>query len=160
MSTWKEAFLQQARSDFMVLLHLKQTTLDYCHFLHYLQMASEKLAKSHLCHGTNPPKFVHDALVKFIRVESIAGKLRWSYPGFSAAQYRETMKDLLPLAQKIEALAPEKNVSCPNPEYPWIFPGSSATEVIAPAQYHFPHFDKKNFQMIRFFEFLKKQLNT
>jgi hypothetical protein len=45
---WHEAYLVQARSDYAVLRGLGLQNADYCHRLHYLQMASEKLAKAML----------------------------------------------------------------------------------------------------------------
>ncbi len=161
MPTWKEAFFKQAQSDFTMMLNLEeQPGSNFCHRLHYLQMASEKLAKSYLCNGLEPPQFVHQALVRFIRYESIHAKLRWLLPRLSAAQYRLAMKELLPIAERIEALAPERDASRPNPEYPWLFPGATPDSVTVPAEYAFGEFDaKKDIRLMRFINYLKKLLN-
>jgi hypothetical protein len=50
--TWREAFRQQALSDYAVFRHLTRVAdIPVCHRLHYLQMATEKLAKSLLLVG-------------------------------------------------------------------------------------------------------------
>jgi len=45
---WSKVFLEQASSDWQVYEHLKGTHFPNCHALHYLQMATEKLAKAYL----------------------------------------------------------------------------------------------------------------
>ena len=53
--TWSEAFCTQAESDFRVFQKLMRENgsgeVAFCHCLHFLQMATEKLAKSFLCLG-------------------------------------------------------------------------------------------------------------
>jgi len=44
---WSEAFLAQAKSDWQIYEHLEKTSFSKCHALHYLQMATEKLAKAY-----------------------------------------------------------------------------------------------------------------
>jgi hypothetical protein len=44
---WSDAFLTQARSDWQVFEHLYDSDFPECHALHYLQMATEKLAKAY-----------------------------------------------------------------------------------------------------------------
>lgn len=43
--TWREAFLNQARSDAEIRRLLNRERTEYSHQLHYLQMVTEKLAK-------------------------------------------------------------------------------------------------------------------
>jgi hypothetical protein len=55
--TWRDAFLKQAHSDYSVYKKLNELRLPLCHKLHYLQMATEKLAKAYQCNNRNtPPK--------------------------------------------------------------------------------------------------------
>jgi hypothetical protein len=44
--SWREAFLRQAHSDYAMVLHLNEPSVSYCHRLHFLQMAAEKLGKA------------------------------------------------------------------------------------------------------------------
>ena len=66
---WRTAYFQQARSDYDMLLRLlKEENVPECQRLHYLQMATEKLAKGFLTQPGGPryPK-VHDAFVRFVK---------------------------------------------------------------------------------------------
>ena len=66
--TWRDAYLQQAWSDFKVYLALNANNYALCHQLHYLQMTTEKLAKGFQCptEGKPYPK-THFAFVKFLQ---------------------------------------------------------------------------------------------
>ena len=48
MMDWSGAFLEQAKSDYEVFRLLNASRQSLCHRLHYMQMASEKTAKSFL----------------------------------------------------------------------------------------------------------------
>ena len=63
--TWREAFLEQARSDFAMFDLLNEAKVPQCHVLHYLQMATEKLAKalSLSPRSQEAPPFTHAILV-------------------------------------------------------------------------------------------------
>jgi hypothetical protein len=45
LRTWQLAFLRQARSDWETYQRIDDPTWPTCHRLHFLQMATEKLAK-------------------------------------------------------------------------------------------------------------------
>ena len=53
---WMNAFLQQARSDWQAYNLVDHSTLPSCHAMHYLQMATEKLAKAALLAGGMKPE--------------------------------------------------------------------------------------------------------
>ena len=57
--TWREGYLQQAESEFSLYRGLNRGNRPICHQLHYLQMATGKLAKSYLyevlCASLLPP---------------------------------------------------------------------------------------------------------
>jgi hypothetical protein len=65
---WSEAFLTQAKSDWQVYEHLNETGFPACHALHYLQMASEKLAKAYLLAGISEIEDVRSTHRAFTRV--------------------------------------------------------------------------------------------
>ena len=137
--TWKEAFLRQAESDYGVFqsFNRSNTPIPVCQQLHYLQMSTEKLAKALSCpQGNAPPKTTHAALARFLRISKGRPELRrdLGYEGNYNA-FVSYIDSLLPLAEKIEALAPEgKRLDKPNPEYPWTSPTGT---VIAPIDYRF-----------------------
>lgn len=161
---WRTAFLDQARSDYEMMRLLNEHRVASCHQFHYLQMATEKLAKSFLlsANANTPPRTTHLALVRFLRVL----KAQWPHIGESLGyRHRESfgqlIDSLLPVAEEIERLAPNfAGTSKPNPEYPWQIPGNS--QVTAPAQFDFETieaFNPKNPQLGKLLKLLESLLN-
>lgn len=129
--TWLTAFAKQARSDYQVFNALNEAPL--CHQLHYLQMATEKLAKAFLCAlDEQRPESIHNAFVRFIQHARLYRQLQRKY-GMSRDQFRAFIRGLLPTAKSIEDLAPVGDRDKPNPEYPWEQGGA----VISPLTYSF-----------------------
>jgi len=100
-------------------------------------MSTEKLAKAFSCpqNGT-APKTSHASLTRFLRISKGRQDLRRAlgYEGNYDA-YVSYIDSLLPLAEKIEALAPEgRCLNQSNSEYPWT---SQSGTVIAPIDYVF-----------------------
>jgi len=121
---WSEVFLAQAKSDWRVYEHLRQTPLPEGHALHYLQMATEKLAKAYLLADLSESQSIrltHRALTRFLklcaRIQGLQGEM-----GMTPGQFRAHIQQLLPLAFEIEKLAPDLALGGPNPEYPWEMP--------------------------------------
>jgi len=137
--TWKAAFIRQAENDYGVFLtfNRSKTPIPVCQQLHYLQMSTEKLAKAFSCPQSGAaPKTSHAALTRFLRISKGRQELRRAlgYEGNYDA-YVSYIDSILPLAEKIEALAPEgKRLDKPNPEYPWTCELGTA---IAPIDYDF-----------------------
>lgn len=137
--SWKEAFLLQAESDYQVFLFFNRsrTPIPICQQLHYLQMSTEKLAKALSCPaGNKPPKTTHAALGRFLRISKGWPELRRSLGyGSDYNAFVSYIDSVLPLAEKIEALAPVGNrLDMPNAEYPWI---NTENKIIAPVEYRF-----------------------
>lgn len=137
--TWREAFLRQAESDYRVFQRFNRSgdSVPVCQQLHYLQMSTEKLAKALSCpQGGDPPKTTHAAFARFLRISKGRPELQRAlgYEGNHNA-FVSYIDSLLPLAERIEALAPEgKRLDRPNPEYPW---NSLASSVVAPVDHGF-----------------------
>jgi len=133
---WSEVFLIQAKSDWQVYEHLEKTPLPHCHALHYLQMATEKLAKSYLLAGRSDIKTVrasHHGLTRFLQLVWRNKGLQEEM-GMTAKKLVAHIQQLLPLAYTIESLAPAIAGNGPNPEYPWEAPQNTFH---APAVYEF-----------------------
>jgi hypothetical protein len=133
---WSETFLAQAKSEWQVYEHLKRTSFPECHALHYLQMATEKLAKAYLLAGRSTIESVrltHRAFLRFLQLASRNDVLR-EETGMTAKQLRMHVQKLLPLAYEIENLAPAVAGYGPNSEYPW---ASSDGVCHAPATHRF-----------------------
>jgi hypothetical protein len=80
-SSWREAFYLQARSDYDLLLLLNEQGAPLCHRLHYLQMATEKLAKGFQSDPAtnNRPIRSHAAFVRFMQLAKSRPELRSRY---------------------------------------------------------------------------------
>lgn len=65
---WRTAYFRQARSDYETLQFLEEASAPFCQRLHYLQMATEKLAKGFATApgGPQQPK-VHRGYVQFLQ---------------------------------------------------------------------------------------------
>jgi hypothetical protein len=156
--TWSTAFRRQAAADFGLFQSLanRDSTALLCHRLQLLQMATEKLAKSYSCKGSaEPPKRTHLALVGFLRTIASNPVVRRHFEfGDRHRDFSAYIKKLLPIADKVEALAPVGNdVEKPNPEYPWRNPKE---EVLCPADYSFSEFTKT--ELARFVRFIDQLL--
>lgn len=134
MTEHQRLFLVQARSDFKVFeLFCKDSGLPACHALHYLQMATELLGKS-LAWRHGRPARTHRAFVAFLR--SLAtNRQAQKQLGFEGqnANWKHVIRKSVPLAERVEDLAPALSPDAPNPEYPWPRTDPQA----APAEYAF-----------------------
>lgn len=149
---WREALLKQAHSDFSVLAELRRREEPFCHQLHFLQMATEKLGQGFATApgGPQPPK-VHRAFVGFLRSVKSSAQLRQAClcgPG----QVDAYINSLLPLARLVEDLAPSNANDGPNPEYPWL----GQTGIIAPVDYEFENLQFDARRMVNLLKFLDR----
>lgn len=147
---WRTAFIRQARSDYALFQTLQtQDDVALCHKLHFLQMATEKLAKYFLTPPGARPDRTHNAFVNFVQTAQTDTKLSRVSRYENRKQYRAFVKSLLPLAQRIEDLSPE-GPDHPNPEYPWEQNG----QVMSPLDYAWIGFHLQSRPMIRLLQFL------
>jgi hypothetical protein len=146
--SWRAAFLRQAASDEAVRRLLDRAGVEWCHGLHYLQMVAEKLAKGLLATASDPPPPppTHQAFVRLLQIAKNRPDVRRRLGYRDTASFLAFVDSLLPLAAKIEALAPSAaGMGRPNPEYPWRDPTTATS--IAPADYPFNDFDARSPQM-------------
>ena len=134
---WASAYLEQARSDWDTCELITENACAACHELHYLQMTTEKLGKAVLLRGganLDSVNRTHKAFVSFLRVAARNPSLRQALQ-FNVRQLQAYVKEILPVADQIERLAPTLARDGPNAEYPWETPSG---EVKVPASYAFP----------------------
>ncbi len=138
---WRSAFLTQARSDYRVYQRLLElANIEQCHRLHYLQMATEKLAKAFLTDGTRMPRTVHSAFVRFLQLAKQKQNARVRKTlRMPSGQFRAFLDGLLTTGQAIEHLVPEGSGQRINVEYPWqgpdhtvSVPAESTFELLGP----------------------------
>ena len=119
---WREAFFAQAQSEQAVRQQLNLLKVEYSHQLHYLQMLTEKLAKSYASHpnSVDAPTTSHAAFVRLLQVikgrPDVRRKLGYENPDV----FTQFINSLLPLADKIQRLAPNfAGTTNPNPSSLW-----------------------------------------
>ncbi len=140
---WREAYFSQAQDDYRIFREFKQRTdIAMCQKLHYLQMATEKLAKGFLCspNGEAPPKKVHGALVKFLKTSKGQPNVRRQLGYENYRTYATYIDGILGIAERIERLAPVGYEERLNPEYPW----ETDDGVICPVYYDFSEFSRQD----------------
>lgn len=131
-----------------------------CHWIHFLQMATEKMARAHAMdpNSNEQPARTHGGFFLLIRT-GLANE-RWQgrlgYAGQSK-QYKAILKRLRPLAQQTENMAPALAEDRPNPEYPWESPQAKVT---APADYGFPNFTAAGSALPQLLNMVQKILNA
>ena len=149
-----EAYLLQARSDFAVFeLLVRQGRADVpeCYALHYLQMATEKLAKAAFLALRVPGlrRFDHVAfsLVPLhLRRRDVARGLGWSdfrvYQTFvtrTRPVFRETDELAPAVGPRLDGGGPAEG---PNVEYPWPVARNEETCWVVPAEHGFGLLDR------------------
>lgn len=137
---WAYAYFQQACSDWVIFLEFNQRRdIPRAQALHYLQMATEKLAKAYRLRDTLTnleailtshvgfPEFFNT----FLRSPAMHREFRKR-----AAQLRRIQRDCGLLARAVEQLAPAVDrVGHPaNTEYPW----ADGDTIVVPIDYTFP----------------------
>ena len=153
--SWREAFFLQAASDYRVARRLQgYRDLPSCHWIHFLQMATEKMARGYRARpaGGEPPR-THRGFLKFVRKAASRDPHLRSLLKMRNDQCRAFLKSLAPLADQIEKLAPALAGGGPNAEYPWpLGPGCRA-----PVEYDFPELSVATSPHIgKLFDFLDK----
>lgn len=138
MNRYQELWLEQARSDHVLLVFFRQNGIHPCHQLHYLQMATEKLAKAYFWRSGTPPPRSHARFVDFMRSlggvqRSQQARLAASLGFKSFAGMQSWIRSVMPMVYALERLAPGLAADGPNPEYPW--PHGAPTH--SPVGYHF-----------------------
>ena len=154
----------QACSDFEVYQWMGEHPILPCHRLHYLQMATEKLAKAYFWRSQAPPQKSHVAFVRFINVlvaEQNAKRRQmlvacFGLPNFGS--FQKYARSQSTIAYQIQNMAPDLAGNGPNPEYPWPHPWP----LHAPMSYKYSLWDilQQDTQGRRFLNFIWKALNS
>jgi hypothetical protein len=157
METWRTAYWKQARSDLAVFDAIDRYPL--CQRLHYLQMATEKLAKAYLSPTDGgKPRRTHKAFVRFLQICRTDRRIRKAC-NMARDQFRAHVNSLLDTAGRIEDLAPVGEVERPNPEYPWQENGRSGP-IIAPVDYPFLRHQLDQHTMVKLLGLVRRCMVT
>lgn len=126
MNEAQRLWWEQAKSDFAAFVCLRRAGVHECHVLHYLQMTAEKISKAYLWRSGAAPPRSHVGLMPFLRAllsrghsraerQRIAEMFEYARPADMAAWVRQ----VAPLAHRLQSLSPDLAGDGPNPEYPW-----------------------------------------
>lgn len=138
-----EAFATQGRSDWSLyryLSGLQSPRFPRCHGLHYLQMATEKIAKAYRARDTQVDLDEvikrHTGFVEFVNAFFRCATIRDEYLGQDAALLT-LQRNATAIAREIEKLAPATDrLSSPeNAEYPW----EKGETIVTPCEFGFPN---------------------
>jgi hypothetical protein len=121
-----------------VFVLLQEQDTAECHLLHYLQMATEKIAKAYLWQTGVPPARSHVGFRRFMfaLLARNGPDLRRIAKVFGFTRSRDMeawVRQVSRLAQELQNPAPTESNNGPNPEYPW--PHDSPAE--CPVEYAF-----------------------
>ena len=147
---WRTAYLTQAKSDYAMPLKLNREEALLCHRLHYLQMATEKLAKGFLTPsgGARYPR-THNAFADFVKIADRRPDLRVASHFTKRSQFAAYIASLLETAKKVESLSPDGEDHS-NPEYPWEEKGV----IMLPTEYPFADLDLRSRKMVKLLQFI------
>jgi hypothetical protein len=119
---WATGYARQARADLNTFDALQLLLVPDCHKLLFLQMASEKLVKAHLCNSGSDPgtlqashAYVAGTLPRVLHNEA-------AFINPNRKQAREVLRQAKHLAREIDVLAPAVRRGGQRPdncEYPW-----------------------------------------
>lgn len=137
---WAVAYHRQGRSDWTLFVELQgRADMPACHALHFLQMATEKLAKAYRFRDSSADADAlltsHVGFPRFLNAFLLSPQIRAEYEG-RHAQLESIRRDFAPLARAIEQLAPavDREAVPGNAEYPW----ELGEGVVAPVDHGFP----------------------
>jgi hypothetical protein len=138
---WAVAYYHQAYSDWTIFREFSgRSDVPRAQALHYLQMATEKLAKAYRLRDTNTDLETlltsHVGFPAFLNVYMRSPKILDEYAG-KFAKWKAVNRYCQALARHVEMLAPAVNreVYPENAEYPW----EAGERIIVPIFYDFPN---------------------
>lgn len=139
-TAFAQGFYEQASSDWAIYELLSSARrVERCHPLHYLQMATEKIAKAYrirdVAADVDELARHHSGFAPFVNQFMNSDVVRNEYRGRDAA--RESKRQQLHrLAEQVERLAPAiDNLATPeNAEYPW----QRGDTILVPCRYQYP----------------------
>jgi len=129
------AYLKQAQADFNSYETLLLDEQPASQWLHCLQMSMEKTGKAYLAtcgSSLTQLRKSHLAFGKFIRTLERNTRIL-QYWGYSKHQLHQHLKQLLPVIDSVERLAPALAAGA-NAEYPWKLPDG---KILIPCTYPF-----------------------
>lgn len=150
---WAAAYALQALSDLKAREALIAAGVDRCHNLHFLQMATEKVCKAHLCevNGESTVRKIHGY------VQSVLPLLARQFGGLTVTGGLKAwqLSAIKTIGREIELLAPacdDMDTRRDNTEYPWL---GADSEIYVPCRFEFPGIDEGDRVIVTVFALLR-----
>jgi hypothetical protein len=121
-AAWAVGYARQSQADFQTFEKLQPMSVPECHKLQFLQMACEKLVKSHLCAGKSDPADLQTSHAYIAGTLPVVLRQQARFVNYDGPAARTTLRLAKLLASEIDVLAPAvtRNGQRPdNCEYPW-----------------------------------------
>lgn len=138
---WAVAYACQARSDWDVFCRMDALQdLPFCHRLHYLQMACEKISKAYRARDTGiaveDVTTHHVGFEKFVKAFFLSPQVKQGFAGRDQ-QRQVSSQDARRIAAQVEKLAPavDRKANPGNAEYPW----EDGGRLVVPCEHDFPN---------------------
>lgn len=138
MNSYQELWWQQAARDHVAFQMTRSQGFAQCHTLQFLQMATEKIAKTYFWRSGSPPPKSHAGFAQFLR---FLGQIRqrdrdriatlFTFGRFD--DFQNWINTVQPMAYALERITPDLANDGPNPEYPW----PHREPRVAPANHNF-----------------------
>jgi len=138
---WAEAYARQARSDWDLFCRIDALPdVPFCHRLHYLQMACEKIAKAYRARDTDisveDVATHHVGFEKFMKAFFLSPQIKHGFAGRDELR-QGVARTVRRIAAQVEKLAPavDREATPDNAEYPW----EDGGRIVVPCEHGFPN---------------------
>jgi hypothetical protein len=114
-AAWAVGYARQSQADFQTFEKLQPMSVPECHKLQFLQMACEKLVKSHLCAGKSDPAELQTSHAYIAGTLPVVLRQQARFVNYDGPAARTTLRLAKLLASEIDVLAPAvtRNGSAP-----------------------------------------------
>ncbi len=119
---WSVGYARQAEVDFQTFQRIQASSIPSCHKLQFLQMACEKLVKSHLCGEGIDPRSLQTSHAYVAKYLPIVLREQPLFKTYGVGKAKEVTTHARHLAREIDVLAPavkRGGLRPDNCEYPW-----------------------------------------
>lgn len=111
MNSSQQVWWEQAKSDHDTFVVIRGLGVAQCDSLHYLQMATEKIAKAYFWRSGSPPPRSHAGFAQFLRFlgqtrSNVRERVARLFTFNRFTDFQNWIRTVLPIAYDLERLAP------------------------------------------------------
>jgi hypothetical protein len=159
---WARGYARQALSDLRAreaLVNAKDSKIEKCHRLHFLQMAAEKVCKAYLLAAAREQDSVSNIRRSHAYIAGPLPQIARQFYGKlndNNAISRWEISEIRRLSREIQTLAPacrEGDIREDNSEYPW---EGTKGNICVPCEYDFPNIDDRDRGIVRLINLIRE----